>query len=223
MKPKPFSFSSLDTFKNCPKQYRHKYVLRDVKEERSVQMIEGENVHLAFQKRVEDGTPLPLHLHAHEPKMAALLAKDGIFWCEEKIALNKRREMCRWDDPDIWWRGIIDFRLVDRDERSATLVDYKTGRPHEKWVQLAMFALHTFIAFPKVDIVNAQFYWTQTAKTTKKVWGRTDMDELWMMFVGDLRQYVQAFKTDTWQERPSGLCRGWCPVTDCQHWQPKRA
>ena len=117
MKPKPFSFSSLDTFKNCPKQYRHKYVLRDVKEERSVQMIEGENVHLAFQKRVEDGTPLPLHLHAHEPKMAALLAKDGIFWCEEKIALNKRREMCRWDDPDIWWRGIIDFRLVDRDDR----------------------------------------------------------------------------------------------------------
>ena len=35
-------------------------------------------------------------------------------------------------------------------------------------------------------------------------------------------QYAQAFKTDTWQPRPSGLCNGWCPVKTCEFWQPKR-
>jgi hypothetical protein len=48
------------------------------------------------------------------------------------------------------------------------------------------------------------------------------MDALWSKFVPDLRQYMEAFKTETWQARPSGLCNGWCPVTECEHWKPKK-
>ena len=223
-RPAPFSFSSLDTFNNCPKQYYHKYVLRDVKEERSIQMIEGEDVHKVFENYINDpaANPLPEHLIHHQPKLDAMLARDGIFWCEERVGLDKRLQPCRWDDPDILWRGIIDYRLVHRTDNSAMLVDYKTGKPHQKWVQLGMFAIHTFAAFPKVNLINAQFYWTKTMETTKKVWSRADIESIWALFTGDLRQYRDAWKNDIWQERPSGLCRGWCPVKTCQHWQPKR-
>lgn len=225
--PLPFSFSSLDTFTNCPKQYHAKYVLKSVKDERSPQMIYGEDVHKSFENRFMLGTPLPEHLEMHEKKVTDLLDKGGVFECEQRVGLTKRLEACDWKHPDIFWRGIIDLKMIDRwdenkDHPIATLVDWKTGKPHKKWTQLAMFAIHTFIAHPEVSLVNAQFYWTKDGTTTKKVWGRAEQEELWGMFMGDLTQYRDAFKTDTWQERPSGLCYGWCPLKTCQHWKTKK-
>jgi hypothetical protein len=38
----------------------------------------------------------------------------------------------------------------------------------------------------------------------------------------DIKQYQQAFVQDVWQARQSGLCHGWCPVTTCEYWKPKR-
>lgn len=227
MKPLPFTYSGLETFVNCPKQFYHKYVLKDVKDEPGAAQIYGTDVHAHFENymNASGAYELPGHIIKHKVKLDSLLEKDGIFWCEEKVALGKDLQPCRYDDPDRLWRGNIDFRLVDRVERSATLVDYKTGKQRIKWPQLAIYAIHTFAQFPKVEIINAQFYWTQLepdVATTKKVWGRAEVGDLWKLFLGDLRQYKEAFKTETWQERPSGLCYGWCPVKSCQHWKPKR-
>lgn len=223
--PAPFTFSSLDTFKNCPKQYHETYVLKNVKTEQSPQMIYGTDVHTHFQNRLESGTPLPEHLAPHELKMNQLLAKEGVFWCEAKVALDRRAQPCNYDERERLWRGAIDFRLVDPLEQHATIVDFKTGKKHDKWVQIAMYAIHTFALFPNVETVNAQFYWTQQPPeiaTTKKVWGRDDIPMLWSMFTNDLKQYKEAWKTDVWQPRPSGLCYGWCPVKTCQHWKPHK-
>ena len=223
-KPLPFTFSSLDTFVNCPKQFYHKYVVKDVRDEPGEAAVYGTDVHAHFESYLNaSGTyALPEHLTPHKVKLDALLAKDGVFWCEEKVALGRDLKPCRYDDPDRLWRGNIDFRLVNREEGYAHLVDYKTGKQRIKWPQLALYAIQTFAEYPEVNIVNAQFYWTQLGETTKKIWGRAEVGQLWLMFSGDLKQYIQAFKTGTWQERPSGLCYGWCPVKKCQHWKPKK-
>ena len=43
MKPLPWSPSALDTFKNCPHQYLHRYILKDVPlEEKSKEQLYGE-------------------------------------------------------------------------------------------------------------------------------------------------------------------------------------
>lgn len=142
-----------------------------------------------------------------------------------------------WGEGRSWFRRVVRVTPVEDRETQcigvgspdrtylctrARLVTHNTGKPHDKWKQLGMFAIHTFLQFPTVDLVNAQFYWTKTATATKKVWSREDVPHLWSMFLPDLKQYAQAFKTDTWQERPSGLCNGWCSVTQCPHWRPKR-
>jgi hypothetical protein len=222
--PYPFTFSSLETFINCPRRYHEQYVLKSVKDEQGPQAAYGDMVHGHFENYINASGDyaLPKDLEPHKAKLDNLLSRDGIFWAEDKVALNKKLEPCRYDDPDRLWRGKIDFRLVHRTDHSALLTDYKTGKKHEKWAQLGIYALHTFAAFPSVNLINAQFYWTKDQTTTKKVWGRGDIEAIWNMFVADLRQYKEAFKTDTWQERPSGLCRGWCPVKQCQHWRPKR-
>jgi len=215
VKPKAWSFSALDTFKTCPRQYEAKYVSKSVQEEKSEQMLWGERVHKAFELRQLDGTPLPAGLEQHEDYMQKLEALPGIHNVEQKIALNLKREPCNFFAPDVWFRGIIDYIKVSNDS-GAYVVDYKTGKPHQKMDQLSLFALHTFALYPDTDLVHVRFYWTKTASETRWVYRREDIPSMWAKFIPDLRQYAQAFKTDTWQPRQSGLCKQWCPVLDCE-------
>jgi len=117
---------------------------------------------------------------------------------------------------------IIDYLRVDARERHATIVDHKTGKPHQKFNQLVIYALWTFQEFSYVDEIEVMFYWTKNRTTTRKTWKREQANQLWKELAGDLRQYRDAFRTGIWQVRPSGLCGGWCPVVGCKYWRPKR-
>jgi hypothetical protein len=223
MKPQPITPSQLDTFKNCGLQFYHLYVAKDLpREEQTAEQKYGDRVHKAFEDRVGDGKPLPRDLEMHEPYLKKLADRDGVNWVEEKCGLNKQLQPCSYDDPNRFWRGKIDYRNVARHDPRAKIVDYKTGKPHDKWDQLSQYALHTFALFPQVNIVDASFYWTQTCSVTRKVWARDQVQELWDALTPDLKQLALAYKSDVWQERPSGLCKGWCRVKDCQHWEPPR-
>lgn len=223
-RPLPWSPSSLDTFKNCPRQYQEKYILKTMPPEpQGEAQAFGEWVHKQFQERLERSTPLPAELAIHEDYMQLLRSKSDSFFCEQKIGLDRQARPCSWEHKrDIWFRGIIDFNGLDRNKGVATIADYKTGKPHNKFAQLAVYAIWVFTMYPMINLINAQFYWTRDQSVTKKVWGRDEIDALWMLVVPDLNQYAEAFKTDVWQARPSGLCNGWCPLTTCQHWKPKR-
>lgn len=219
MTPLPWSFSSLEDFINCPKAFHEKRILKSVPPESSPEMDWGNYAHKAFESRQASSTQLPPDLTIHEPYMQRIEAWPGNFWTEQKVALNRKLMPCTFFSPDVWWRGVIDYKKVH--ETLAKAVDYKTGKPHEKWKQLASFALHTFATHP-VELVDAQFYWTKTQTITRKVYARAEIPQLWAQFVPDLKQYATAFKDDVWQARPSGLCHGWCPVTKCEHWRPKK-
>ena len=223
--PRHWTPSSLETFITCGRQYHGKYVENRYPEEPpSEQQDFGTKTHLAFELRQSEKKELPYELEMHEPFMARLEALPGEFFVEQKIALTKKLEPISWDwrKEDIWYKGVIDYKKVDEDSKRAWIVDYKTGRPHQKFKQLISYALHTFIAHPTIDLIDVRFYWTKDLSNTRKVWGRNEIDMLWGELAGDLQQFKQAYKTDTWQERPSGLCNGWCPDTACRHWKPKR-
>jgi PD-(D/E)XK nuclease superfamily len=224
MRPLPWSPSALDTFVNCPESYRHKYVLKDLPpEEDSDEQVYGKYVHETFADRQRTKfTRLPDDLANHELFMERLAAQSGWAFIEHKAALAKNLQSCEWDDKQVWCRMIIDYLRVDARERFAWLVDYKTGKPHNKFRQLIVYVLWTFQEFGYVDDVTAMFYWTKTHTTSDKTWNRAQIPELWNELVGDLRQYREAFRTDTWQLRQSGLCAGWCPVVGCKFWKPKR-
>lgn len=218
--PLPWSFTSLEDFVNCPRAYYEKRVVKSVKEEESEAIIWGNRVHKAFENRIKHGTPLPEELQAHEKYLQSLAQRDGKIDAERKIALNTKARPCGFFDKDVWFRGVIDFSNVSGD--TALLVDYKTGKPHSKFKQLKLFAIHTMAEYPEVESVQVKFYWTQTETQTGETYTREQIPAIWSEFAPDLKQYVSAFKTDTWQPRQSGLCYGWCPVTSCEFWKPKR-
>lgn len=218
--PKPWSHTALDDFVNCPRAYYEKRIAKSVTEPETPEMIWGTRVHKAFELRQLKGTKLPEELEEHEPFMKQLKALPGLMWAEQKVGLNRQAETCEFFAKDVWCRLVIDYKKVHRS--SALIVDYKTGKPHSKFKQLKLFALHTFAEHPDVDDVNVLYYWTKTKTTSGEKYNREQIPMLWASFVPDLKQYMQAFKEDVWQPRPSGLCYGWCPVTGCEFWKPKR-
>lgn len=220
MRPLPWSFSRLDAFTNCPKAFASTTVYKTHVEEKGEAVIWGQEVHKHFEDFLIDGVALPKELEEHEPFLLRLLQLKGQLTAEERIALNTRAQPCGYFDQDVWYRGCIDVKVIAGSQ--ALLIDHKTGKLHKKFKQLKTFALHTFTAHPEVETVRAEYYWTKTRTKDGETYTRAQVPALWAEFVPDLRQYRDAFLTELWQPRQSGLCRGWCPVKDCEFWEPKR-
>ena len=221
--PLPWSHSALEDFKNCPRAYHDKRVTKRFPVVKSVEQLWGSNVHKAFEDRQATRTPLPLDLQVHEKYMLKMEKWPGISFTETKIALDRRARPCHYFAADAWYRGVTDYQKIDKESGLGRLVDYKTGKKKEKWEQLMINAIHMFTNFPNIKLIDARFYWTVDQTESRKVWARDEVPMLWAPFIGDLRQYAEAFKSDVWQPRPSGLCNGWCLSTDCSFWRPKRA
>lgn len=220
MRVAPWSHSRLEDFKNCPRAFYEKQIAKSVVETKGEATIWGEIVHKHFEDRLTDGTPLPPELTMHEDFLNRLQHHPGKVVAEQRIALNLRAQPCGFFDQDVWYRGVIDVKIVDGSH--ALLIDHKTGKHHTKFGQLKLFALHTFAMHPEIETIRCEYYWTQTLTKNGESYTRDMVPKLWAGFIPDLKQYANAFKTDTWQPRQSGLCNGWCPVTDCEFWRPKR-
>lgn len=220
MKPKPWSYSALDKFISCPRQYYELRIAKSVVEAESEQMRWGTWVHKQFEDRQKHQISLPPEVSRFETLMTMLEALPGECETEQQVALSRAGVPCDYMAEDAWWRGIVDYVKWYRTE--ALIVDYKTGKPHTKYAQLKVFALYVFAKHPDIQRVKVQYFWTQTAMLTGAMYTREMIPQLWREFVPHLTQYVEAFRTDTWQPRPSGLCHGWCPVTACEFWKPKK-
>lgn len=221
MTPKPWSHSALGTFKNCPRQFYELRVAKSVEDTQGEAAIWGTQVHEHFEHRLADGVELPADLAVHEKFLAWLESMPGDAYVEDRIALDTKLQPCAFFGAhDVWYRGVIDYMKVHGN--IARIVDHKTGKKKDDFGQLKLFALHTFIRFPQVETVRADYYWTQTMTTSGQTYTRDQQEALWAEFLPDLRQYAEAFRTDVWQPRQSGLCNGWCPVTACEFWRPKR-
>jgi hypothetical protein len=219
--PKPWSHSALEDFVNCPRSYHEKRVLKSIPYVQGPEAAYGEVVHKHFEDRLRDGVALPAELHVHEVYLANLEALPGVGEPERDIAINLRGQSCGYWDDDVWYRGKVDYIKINGNR--ARVYDWKTGKPHQKLKQLYEYILWTFIAYPHVEQVYAEYYWTKAPQTPTGVTiGRERIPELWAMLLPDLRQYAQAFREDIWQPRPSGLCNGWCPVESCEFWKPRR-
>jgi hypothetical protein len=228
MKAKPWSFTGLEQADQCLKQFNE---VRNLKrfpfEADSEEAKWGRYVHKAFEDRQGTRIELPQELSHHEKFMQRMEAWDGFFFTEQKVALDKQlRPVSDYFSDRVWWRGVIDYTKVEYLAQRARIVDYKTGKRKPKPGQLVQNALWTFAMYPDINVVDAFFYWTQESDYEKAVeryvYGRAEIPQLWAQFIPSLTNLKTAYDTDTWPPKPSGLCYGWCPVTDCKHWKPKK-
>lgn len=209
---KRWTYSSLDKFNTCPKQYYHLRVVRDVVDPPSPQKAWGETVHTALELYVKEGKPLPVGMEQWQSFVDKLLRLPGEVFTEHEFAIDRNFQPCSWDDA--WSRGIADLFILGGDR--AVVVDYKTGKrkPSE---QLCLYALYVFATHPEVEFVHTCFAWLKDRKVDKQTYHRSEMSDLWQEFLPTLSRLESSHDKDYWPPRPSGLCRKWCPVVSCEH------
>lgn len=208
-----WSFSRLKDYQTCPHRYLETKVLGNFQEAEHPTTAFGTRGHKALELRVRDKIELPSEFAYLEPFAEKLAAADGLLYCEHELACTREFAPVEFNDEARWVRGIIDV-LILRDTE-AVVVDYKFGKV-KPTAQLKLMALLVFVNFPTVRKVRSRFLWLQYRQTTDGEYFREDAPSLWKEFQEGAGQMEEAHDIGVFMPKPSGLCRGWCPVSTCE-------
>lgn len=218
----PWSWSSLNAFETCPKQYYHVKIAKDVQEVKHEATLWGSEVHKHLENRARDGAPLPEPLQKYEPLVAKFDAAGDGKLVEKQMAVTSGFKPTEWFAKDVWCRGIVDIGAVQK--AKATLLDWKTGKRKPAVGQLKLFAVLAFSHFPDVAVISTGFVWLKENKIDKETFKREDAPMIWGEFAPRIVRMKRAFEEGKFPPKPSGLCNGWCPVPHsvCSFSRPKR-
>jgi PD-(D/E)XK nuclease superfamily len=214
--PTAWTFSSLEKFETCPRQYYHVRVAKDVVEPPTEATLWGERVHTALEHRVRDSVPLPEGMTQWEGLANKLANLPGEKLCEEQMAVDQNFQPAPW--KQAWSRGIADLLVVHGS--NAVILDHKTGK-RKLTDQLALYAGYVFARYSQVKTVTTGFVWLKDKKIDKENFDRDEVPAIWKKFLPKVRKLESAYERDAWPCRPSGLCKGWCPVKQCEFYKDK--
>lgn len=219
-----WSYSSIKTFEQCPKKYYHLKVAKDVKDDPGEAADYGTAVHLAAEEFIRDGKPIPEKFAYMRPIVERLAALSGKKHAELKLGVRKTNdgyEPCGFFDKDVWWRGIADLLVIDG--KRAWCVDYKTGKNarYADTKQLDLLAGAVFTHFPQVETIKSSLIYVVSGDLIPTKHHVTHRDQYMAVFDKQLDQLDDCMDNGVWNPKSGPLC-GWCPVTDCEHWKPRR-
>ena len=218
----PLSFSSISTFDTCPRQFHHLYVLTDVKSKDNEANLWGTKCH----KEIEDYLKEGREIDDEAPKRALPLIQtirklQGAEQVEWKWALNTDWSATGFFDAPML-RGVIDWLVVTGEK--AIVADWKFGRRKENSDQLKLFALAVFLHHPEVQKVRTMYVWLKEGQGAPTVadYTRDQVYELKAYWGAKTQPIGERLELGVFPPKRSGLCRGWCPVTSCEHCEERR-
>ena len=151
-----WSHSSLKDYEGCPRRYHEVKVLKNYPFTDTEATIYGKELHTAAEEYIENGTDLPPQFEFLKETLDVLKAKPGRKLCEYKMGVTKDLKPCGFLDKDVWVRGIADLLIIDDDNLTARVVDYKSGNnKYPDRDQLKLMALMVFAHFPHIRKVNS--------------------------------------------------------------------
>ena len=201
------SYSSLKQYDNCPKQYYHQRISKEVTSTSSAASVHGERVHKFLENRVEYKVELPKELEHMEPAIKQLekAAEIGVLKAEMEFTLTKDLKPTKWSSQDAWMRSKLDVFLISGIK--AFNFDWKTGKRNPDYDQLELFSLQIFTHYPDVETVKSGFIWTRDMAMDTETYTRDDVPKLWSKVHQKVQRIEQSVETNNWPARPSGLCR----------------
>jgi len=207
-----WSYSALKIYEECP--YRT-YISRvkGVKEPSNNAADRGTQIHQYAEDYV-NGTigEMPKELHKFKDQFEEL--REGFATAKVELegewGFDLDWATVGWMQKETWARIKLDA-LVQEDETSARVIDYKTGK---KWgnelahgQQGLLYAIGTFFRYPHLQFVQTEFWYLDKGETTKKQYTR----EQAMQFAPGFHRRAIKMTTETeFAPTPnSNSCR-WC-------------
>lgn len=217
-----WSFSSLNQFETCPRQYDLTKNKKVIVFTDTVHTIWGKEVHTALEDYLNDTSPLEGNYAPYKPFADKILSMPGEKLVEWQFALKKDLTPTGFQEEDAWCRGIIDIGVVHEDQ--ALVGDWKTGKVRPDSDQLKLFAAATMQHYPQVQTVKTVYVWLAHGKVTTETYRRSDLPGIWSHFFTKVARLEQSYVKDKWIPKPSGLCNGWCGAgrDHCEFWAPRR-
>jgi len=205
----------------CPRQYALVRVHRKVKDPPGIHAQWGNQVHGAIEQRIKNKTPLPEGMQKWEPLVSKFDQVKGQVLTENRVAVTRNLTKAEWNSPSTWFRAIID--LATDDGRTAVLADWKTGKVKQDSSQLRISGAIWMAVRPWIERAKVAFVWLPHDKITSQTLTREHTPAIWEDVMTRMTRLEKAYADDRWPPRPSGLCKGWCPVgrEHCEFWQPK--
>ena len=212
-----WSHSSLKDYEGCAKRYQEVKVLKNFPFVENDATRYGTEFHKAAEDYIQDGVVLPEQFNFAKATLDALIAKPGRKMCELQMALTTDLKPCDWKSPDAWVRGIADLIIVDDENMTAWVVDYKTGNnKYPDREQLKLMSLMVFAHMPHIRKVNSALLFVVKDDMVRHAMTLDQAEAEWWQYRERVARIEQAHNTNVWNPRPSPLCP-WCPVTTCIH------
>lgn len=213
------SATSLETWKNCPRLYKAKYIDRILPYVPHPAAERGTAIHDKLEQAVKTGdTSLVPEGVTVPTKLVQSLHRMGAK-VELSLGVTYAMEPCAYNDPDVWLRGKIDVLAVEaRPEGTGTdrvlVLDWKTGKVRPKLIQADMYRTLVGAALPFGTEINFQFYYVDHGRAVAAhdkdgmAWDRT-------------RRLAYKVEEDTeYLPHPSWLCR-FCEFHACRYNEAK--
>lgn len=207
------SYSSIKLFENCPLRYYEQRVAKSVVDLGHEASVHGDRIHKAIEARVKGDAALPQDMETYEPLVAATtrLVGNGELHVEKELTINKQMQPTGWWDEDAWLRSKLDI-LIIKDDDTALVMDWKTGKRRADMFQLRLFAAQVFLHYPQVQKVKTTLVWFKANTTDSETYSRDRAAALWEDVLSRIHRIEQAKKFNNWPAKPSGLCP-YCPLS----------
>ena len=214
--------SSLRLFDACPHRFYRERILMDldptvVTDTRAADR--GRSIHEQLELAVLGKGPWPEGYPLAEEWYRDIIKLYPTVAVERKLALDRDLKPTGFDFSDCWIRGIADLILWNGETGLMRVVDYKTGKRRKEGavLQMKFYALACLTHSDKVRHVTTDLYWLGYDQHDLRTYSR--------LAIPDLQAYITEACTRVESEldfpkRKSGLCRGYCPVSDCEHFRP---
>jgi hypothetical protein len=216
--PKPFSYSALKKFLNCPRQYGEIVVYKNYQDVfTSPKGDYGDKLHKAAEAYVRDGGSLDEEFGFLRPMFDTLRALPGDKRCEHKMAMTPDGKPTRWNDPERWFQGIADLTVINPSSYIARCLDYKTGDvKYADTDQLELMALLIFAHHPHVKLVKGRLLFVLSGQPRDRNIGIDERDRLMQKWREKDALRRAAIDADKFPPKQSGLCKKHCAVLSCE-------
>lgn len=210
-----FSHSGLKTYEQCPKKYHEVTVLRKYPFKDTQATIYGKEVHSAIELYGKGEAQWDERYDILRPAVDAVLAKPGRKLFEHEMGVTVDLQPCSFHDENRWVRGIADLLIINDDNLTARVVDWKTGSDkYPDTDQLVLMSLMVFTHFPHIRSVSSALMFLVKGSMTRHKMQRDEAPAAWQRYRERVAKIEASHANGVWNPQQSPLCR-FCPVTDC--------